>query len=208
MNSHTCHFQTAIFDLDGTLLNTLEDLWYSTNYALKDSGFPARSLDEVRRFVGNGVAKLIERAVPDNISDEEMQRCLTTFRSHYSVHLTDHTGPYDGIPEVMKQLKEHGCRIGVVSNKFDAAVKALCADYFDGLYDTAIGESPLTAKKPAPDSVFKAMEELGAERGTSVYIGDSEVDIETARNAGIPCIGVTWGFRDGELLRVLSVILG
>ena len=204
MNSQTCRFRTAIFDLDGTLLNTLEDLWYSTNYALRESGFPERSLEEVRRFVGNGVRKLIDRAVPEHTPEEAKQRCETLFREHYSLHMKDHTRPYEGITAVLKELKESGCRIGVVSNKFDAAVKALCAEYFDGLYDTAIGESPLVAKKPAPDSVLTAMKELGGVRESCVYIGDSEVDIETSRNAGIPCIGVSWGFRGRKLLGELG----
>ena len=197
-------FRTIIFDLDGTLLDTLDDLWASTNYALEQCGYPTRTREEVRRFVGNGVKNLILRAVPEGTSEDASDACLTIFREHYKEHLNDHTGPYAGIMELLQTLRADGCRIGVVSNKFDAAVKLLCAEYFGELIDAAIGESPAAAKKPAPDTVFLALKELNASADTAVYIGDSEVDIQTAANASLPCISVTWGFRSRELLAKLK----
>lgn len=200
MESANAHFKTAIFDLDGTLLDTLPDLWYSTNYALTRFGWPERTLNEVRSFVGNGVKNLIKRAVPEGTGPEEEVRCLSVFKEHYAGHMSDHTSPYPGIPEALTALKASGIRLAVVSNKFDAAVRELCGKYFGGIIKTAIGEFPEVAKKPAPDSVFRAMEQLSAEPASTIYIGDSEVDIETAKNAGLPCLGVSWGFRGRTLL--------
>lgn len=188
----------VIFDLDGTLLNTLEDLKDSTNFALHEFAYPKRTLDEVRSFLGNGVQKLIERAVPKDC--QNVEECLKCFKNHYSENMYNKTAPYEGIVEVLKELREKGLKIGVVSNKFDAAVKELCEKYFDGLIDVAIGQSDEVAKKPAPDGVLKAMEILGAEKEFTIYVGDSDVDVQTAKNANLPCIGVTWGFRDRENL--------
>ena len=189
-----------IFDLDGTLLDTLADLAASANYALRKNGFPERSVEEVRRFVGNGVRKLIERAVPAGTPYDDVEKTLATFKRHYTEHSLDTTKPYPGIPDMLKRMKAGGCHVAVVSNKFDAATKALCAHFFFGLVDVAIGESEKIRKKPAPDTVIEAMRILGVEPSQCVYVGDSDVDIETARNAGIPCISVLWGFRDREFL--------
>lgn len=188
----------VIFDLDGTLLNTLEDLQDSTNFALSNFGYPKRTLDEVRSFVGNGVRKLIERAVPSDC--ENVEDCLECFKTHYSENMYNKTAPYEGIIDVLKELHEKGLKIGVVSNKFDSAVKELCEKYFQGLIDIAIGQSDEVAKKPAPDGVLKAMEILDAKKEFTIYVGDSDVDVQTAKNANLPCIGVTWGFRDRENL--------
>ena len=199
--------KTVIFDLDGTLLNTLEDLKDSTNYALVQFGFPQRSLEEVRHFVGNGVQKLIERAVPAICDKETCKKCLAVFKEHYSQNMYNHTAPYVGILDVLKKLRQNEIKIGVVSNKFDFAVKELCKKYFTDLVDVAIGQADDVPKKPAPDGVFKAMKELRAEKSLTVYIGDSEVDVQTAKNSELPCIGVTWGFRDEKDLDGANVIV-
>lgn len=199
--------KTVIFDLDGTLLNTLDDLKDSTNFALSQFGFPTRTLEEVRQFVGNGVKKLIERAVPDDCDEEITSKCLTIFKEHYSKNMYNHTKPYNGILYVLENLHNQGLRIAVVSNKFDSAVKELCTKYFNNLVDIAIGQADDVPKKPAPNGVFKAMKALNAEKISSVYIGDSEVDVATAQNSGLPCIGVTWGFRDEKDLTGANVII-
>lgn len=191
---------TIIFDLDGTLLNTLEDLKDSTNFALTQFGYPKRSLDEVRCFVGNGVKKLIERAIPDGAGNPDFEKCLVVFKKHYAMNMYNKTAPYDGILELLQNLNKQNYKIGVVSNKFDAAVKRLCKTYFSSLITAAIGETENIHKKPAPDSVFKVMEILDASQKNTVYCGDSEVDVQTAKNAGIDCIGVTWGFRSQKVL--------
>ena len=191
---------TIIFDLDGTLLNTLEDLKLSTNYALKTFNYPERTLDEVRNFVGNGVSKLIERAIPHGKANPDFEACLKCFKEHYANTLQAHTVPYDGIIEMLTKLKNNGWKIAVVSNKFDIAVKDLCKRYFNDLIHIAIGESEQTKPKPAPDGVFKAILELNSTVANAVYSGDSDVDVQTAHNAGLKCIGVTWGFRDINIL--------
>ena len=191
---------TVIFDLDGTLLNTLEDLKDSTNYALRQFGYPEHSLDDVRRFVGNGVQKLIERAIPDGIENPDFQNCLKIFKENYAENMYNKTAPYTGIPELLRQLKDNGFKTAVVSNKFDMAVKHLCKTYFGDLIPVAIGESENVRKKPAPASVFRAIELLKSTPETSIYCGDSDVDVYTALNAGLKCIGGTWGFRSRELL--------
>ena len=195
---------TVIFDLDGTLLNTLEDLADSTNYAMRAFGLKERSINEVRNFVGNGVDVLIERAVEGAISKKQELECLDVFKQHYSKNMDNKTKPYDGIMDVIKELLKRGYHIAIVSNKFDAAVKGLNVDYFEGLFPVAIGASDTVAKKPAPDSVIKALQELHSDKERAVYGGDSDVDIMTARNSGLPCISVTWGFRDEELQRSMG----
>ena len=193
-------FDTYIFDLDGTLLDTLEDLAASTNHALKQHGMPVRSLDEVRRFVGNGVRKLIERAVPEGTDGMVAEQVLETLRKHCLHHGLDNTKPYPGIMELLATLKDRGKNVAVVSNKFDVATKSLCSHFFSGLVDVAIGESENVRKKPAPDTVEEAIRTLGVKREGCVYIGDSEVDVETAHNSHIPCISVLWGFRSRDFL--------
>ena len=194
-----------IFDLDGTLLDTLGDLAASTNYALRMHGMPEHSIDDVRRFVGNGVRKLMERAVPDGAANSLFDEAFATFRQHYMAHSLDTTRPYDGIPETLKALRERGCRIAVVSNKMMAATQELCRHFFPDTVEVAIGEHEAAGirKKPAPDTVFAALRELtgtGPVSSSAVYVGDSDVDIQTAANAGIPCISVLWGFRDRDFL--------
>ena len=189
-------YKYIIFDLDGTLLNTLEDLRDSVNYSLTEHGYPTRSLEEIRNFVGNGVAVLMHKSVPTGTDEEIEKDCLAVFKAHYKENMNNETCLYDGIPELLKTLRKNGHKIGVVSNKFEPAVKGLCDIYFKDLIDLAAGQTETRQRKPAPDGVFYAMDELGAEKEQTVYVGDSEVDVETARNSGLPCIGVTWGFRD------------
>ena len=177
-----------LWDLDGTLLATLEDLADGVNYTMTQFGYPTRTLQEVRCFVGNGARRLIERAVPEGADVDEV---LNVFRTYYDAHCQIKTKPYDGIMEALAELGEK-YPMAVVSNKPDSAVKSLCAQYFPGLY--AMGESADCPRKPAPDMVFKAMEAIGVER--CIYVGDSEVDVLTAKNAGVPCLSVLWGFRD------------
>lgn len=193
-------YKTYIFDLDGTLLSTLADLTASTNYALRTHHMPERSLDEVRRFVGNGVKKLMERAIPDGLNNPLFEETFATFRQHYMQHNLDTTQPYPGIMQLLEQLKAEGKNIAVVSNKFYAATRELCRHFFGDLVPVAIGEREDIRKKPAPDTVIEALRELGVDKEGAVYIGDSDVDIMTAKNSGMPCVSVLWGFRDKEFL--------
>jgi phosphoglycolate phosphatase len=193
-------YQTVVFDLDGTLLDTLEDLYRAANAALESHSLPRRSRDEVRMFVGNGVELLIRRAVPAGTDEETTLAVLADFKATYAAICEDHTKPYDGILAVLAALREKGIRVAVVSNKFDAATKQLCAKYFGELVEVAIGERTGVRKKPAPDTVYEALKELGVTAEGAVYIGDSDVDIQTAENCGMPCISVTWGLRDKEFL--------
>ena len=193
-------YKTYIFDLDGTLLSTLADLAASTNYALRTHHMPERSLDEVRRFVGNGVKKLMERAIPDGLNNPLFEETFATFRQHYMQHNLDTTQPFPGIMQLLEQLKAEGKNIAVVSNKFYAATRELCRHFFGDLVPVAIGEREDIRKKPAPDTVIEALRELGVDKEGAVYIGDSDVDIMTAKNSGMPCVSVLWGFRDKEFL--------
>lgn len=193
-------YKTYIFDLDGTLLSTLADLAASTNYALRTHHMPERSIDEVRRFVGNGVKKLMERAIPDGLNNPLFEETFATFRQHYMQHNFDTTQPYPGIMQLLEQLKAEGKNIAVVSNKFYAATRELCRHFFGDLVPVAIGEREDIRKKPAPDTVIEALRELGVDKEGAVYIGDSDVDIMTAKNSGMPCVSVLWGFRDKEFL--------
>ncbi len=194
------NFDTYIFDLDGTLLSTLDDLAASCNYALRHNGMEERTLDEVRLFVGNGVKKLMERAVPGGQDHPCFAKAFADFRQHYMEHNLDTTQPYPGVMEMLRELKARGKKIAVVSNKFYAATQALCRHFFGDLVDVAIGEREDIRKKPAPDTVNEALRQLGADRDRAVYIGDSDVDVMTARNSGMPCISVLWGFRDLDFL--------
>ncbi len=186
--------------MDGTLLNTLEDLTDSVNYALGLYGYQKRSIEEVRRFLGNGVGKLMEIVVPDGLNNPLYKKCLESFKNHYSDNIRNKTMPYKGIMELIQQLKKENYKIAVVSNKFDKAVKELVRDFFGEYIQVAIGEAENISRKPAPDTVFKALEELQSLREKTIYVGDSEVDVKTAKNAGIKCVGVTWGFRDRDVL--------
>ena len=198
MNSYS----TYIFDLDGTLLDTLGDLAASVNYALRTHGMPEHSLDDVRRFVGNGVRKLMERAVPNGADNPLFDETFATFRQYYMAHSLDTTRPYEGIPETLAALKARGCHLAVVSNKMMAATQELCHHFFPDTIEVAIGEDEAAGirRKPAPDTVFAALKALGVGKEDAAYVGDSDVDILTACNAGIPCISVLWGFRDRDFL--------
>lgn len=191
-----------IFDLDGTLLNTLEDLTDSTNSALEQLNYNKRTIEEVRGFVGNGVRKLIERALPNGSENPDFEKCLETFKKNYSENMYNKTAPYNGIIEMLNKIKAKGYKIAVVSNKFDTAVKELCKRYFPDLIDYAAGENEACGikKKPAPDTVLKTLAELGLNTNDAIYSGDSEVDIMTAKNSNMPCISVSWGFKDNEFL--------
>jgi len=192
-------YNTYIFDLDGTLLNTLDDLAASTNYALRCYGFPERTTEEVRLFVGNGVRKLMERAIPKETDSKIFEEVFSTFQQHYLEHSLDTTKPYPGVLEMLDGLKQRGKHLAVVSNKFYAATKELCAHFFNQI-EVAIGERSNIQKKPAPDTVIEALRQLGVSSENAVYIGDSDVDVMTAKNCGIPCISVLWGFRNKEFL--------
>lgn len=190
-----------LFDLDGTLLNTLEDLLDATNYALGIHGYPERTLPELRRFVGNGAMNQIRLSLPEGTPAEEVQSVLDTYKPYYTAHCQIKTAPYPGILDALTVLKEN-YPIAIVSNKPDAAVKALCADFFPGIY--ALGETPDCPRKPAADMVYKAMAAIGADR--CVYVGDSEVDVITANNAGVPCLSVLWGFRDRKDMEAVGAV--
>jgi len=195
-------FDTYIFDLDGTLLNTLDDLAAAVNHALRQCDMPARSIDEVRRFVGNGVRLLMVRAVPDGERNPRFEEAFGAFRAYYQAHAADHTRPYLGIIDTLRELRARGKRLAVVSNKFHAATQELVARFFGDVITVAIGENEAAGirKKPASDTVNEALAQLGADRRGAVYVGDSDVDIMTARNSGLPCISVLWGFRDKAFL--------
>ena len=196
-------YSTYIFDLDGTLLDTLGDLAASVNYALRTCDMPEHSIEDVRRFVGNGVRLLMERSVPDGASYPRFDEAFSTFRQHYMAHSLDTTRPYDGIPEMLAALKAKGCHTAVVSNKFYAATQELCRHFFADTIDVAIGEHEAEGirKKPAPDTVNEAFRQLGISKDHAVYVGDSDVDILTAKNSSLPCISVLWGFRDRDFLQ-------
>jgi phosphoglycolate phosphatase len=195
-------YSTYIFDLDGTLLDTLADLAAAVNYALRQHGMPEHTIDDVRRFVGNGVRKLMERAIPDGEKNPDFEATFATFREYYMHHSLDNTRPYPGIIETLEALKAKGCRLAVVSNKMMAATKELCRHFFAETIEVAIGENEAAGirKKPAPDTVFEALRQLGEEKDSAVYVGDSDVDLETANNSGLPCISVLWGFRNRNFL--------
>lgn len=194
------HYNTVIFDLDGTLLNTLEDLTDSVNVVLTRHGMETHSIDAIRSFVGNGIDILIERAVPSGRNNENYHEILAEFKEYYSRHCNDKTKPYDGVLEMLCRLKERGYRMGIVSNKADFAVKTLNELYFAEYVDVAIGAAEGRKKKPAPDAVMAALSELKSSIEESVYIGDSEVDVATAANCKMDCICVEWGFRDRKEL--------
>lgn len=188
--------KAIVFDLDGTLLNTLEDLADSTNYALSTCGFPVRSLGEVRRFVGNGIRTLIERAVPENAAEPKITECFNLFCEHYKQNMENKTAEYDGISEMLSALYNVGYKMAIVTNKADFAAQVLCGNLFGKYIKTVVGSVEDRPNKPAPDGVYYALRQMGVSKDESVFVGDSEVDILTAQNAEIDAIGVLWGFRD------------
>ena len=192
--------KAVVFDLDGTLLNTLDDLMNALNAALSENGMPERSRTDVRRFVGNGLAKLVERAIPDGRANPLYEKTLADTRRFYAQKCRENTKPYDGIAELLAALQQKGLRLAVVSNKPDAQVKTLCGEFFPGRIGAAIGQREGVPLKPAADPVLEALRLLDTSPADAVYVGDSDVDILTAKNAGIPCISVLWGFRDRPLL--------
>ncbi len=191
---------TIVFDLDGTLLNTLEDLTDSVNHAMRQFRLPEHTIEEIRTFVGNGAARLIERAIPLGRENAAYDEILNAFRQHYQEHCEEKTGPYEGVLKMLEQLHGEGYRMAIVSNKPDGAVKQLYRKYFAAWVQAAIGEHPGVEKKPAPDMVYQALAELNADAAHAVYVGDSEVDLQTAANVPMPCISVMWGFRTEEEL--------
>lgn len=193
--------KAVIFDLDGTLLNTLEGLKNSTNFALREFGYSEHPIENIRKFVGNGVAKLIERALPDGTANPDYEKCLKTFKEHYSKTMESATRPYDGVVELLKELKSRDMKIAVLSNKFDTAVKTLCDKYFSGLIDIAAGESLTTPPKPNPQGTNTIIKSFSLKPEEVIFVGDSEVDAQTAKNAGLKCVGVLWGFRSEETLK-------
>ncbi len=201
-------YKYIIFDFDGTVLNTLDDLTTSVNYALNVFSFPQRTKSEIRIFVGNGMRKLIERSVPENTGNNLTDNVFSEFKSHYKIHCNDKTVPYNGINELLCTLKNNGMKIAVVSNKSHSSVMDLCSYHFPGVFDCIIGQKDGIRKKPFPDSVNTAISILNGNKNETVYIGDSEVDVATARNAGIDCISVLWGFRtENELLNSGATVL-
>lgn len=196
--------RTVVFDLDGTLLYTLEDLACSVNHALREHGLPERSLREVRGFLGNGIRYLMKHAVGEELDEAEFEKVFAGFRSHYVKHCTDRTRPYEGVMELLGKLKARGIKLAIVSNKLHPAVQELNERFFKGYINTAVGESATVRRKPNPDAVLAALRELDSTVDEAVYVGDSEVDLQTAQNAGLRCILVLWGFRDEPFLRSLS----
>ncbi len=195
---------TVIFDLDGTLLDTLDDLKNSVNYALAGHGYPERTREEIRAFVGNGIRNLITLALPGGTDNPEFEQVLAEFKEHYGAHCNDLTRPYDGVMEMLLMLGAAGIKMAIVSNKADFAVKELAEIYFKGTIPVAIGEREGVRKKPEPDTVMEALKELDSTKESAVYVGDSEVDIETAKRCAMDLILCEWGFRDKELLKELG----
>lgn len=197
-------YQAVLFDLDGTLLNTLDDLTDAVNYVLAAQGWPLRTTEEIRCFVGNGIRKLIERAVPDEITEQELGFVFEEFKAYYSSHCSVKTVPYPGIPEVLTAFRNVGVALGVVSNKNEEAVETLVSKFFPGIFSSVVGQSLERAPKPAPDMLLYGVKQLGYLVESCLYVGDSEVDIITADRAGMDCASVAWGFRDKEQLCFLS----
>lgn len=197
-------YKVAVFDMDGTILDTLEDLKNSVNHALNIGGYPLRSLEEVKGFVGNGIPKLIERACPQDLDDDKRKKVYADFTEHYKVHCKDETHPYVGVNKAISKLKNAGLKVAVVSNKDDYAVKELCDLYFNGAFDFSLGRRDGVNKKPAPDMVNAALKYFGVQKTEAVYLGDSDVDYETAKNSGLDFIGVSWGFKGRAFLEDLG----
>lgn len=198
-------YTTIVFDCDGTLLDTLTDLRNAVNYVLHSHHLPERSIPEVKAALGNGVAHLMRQSLPASISDDEFTNYLDEFKAYYEEHLQDYTAPYPGILDVLDTLRAKGYKLAIVSNKIQEGITPLNKEYFGDRLPVAIGERPGLQRKPAPDMVLQALKELDSTQGESIYIGDSEVDVATAKNSGLLCIGVTWGFRDEQLHKELGV---
>lgn len=198
-------YTTIVFDCDGTLLDTLTDLRNAVNYVLRAHDLPERSVSEVKAALGNGVAHLMRQSLPDSISEAEFNTCLDEFKAYYGEHLQDYTAPYPGMLDVLDTLRAKGYKLAIVSNKIQEGITPLNKEYFGDRLPVAIGERPGLQRKPAPDMVLQALKELGSTQSESIYIGDSEVDVATAKNSGLLCIGVTWGFRDEQLHKDLGV---
>lgn len=190
-----------IFDLDGTLLNTLADLTQSVNYALLNCRYKEKSFDEIRSCIGDGIEKLIEKALPEGKHNKHFLYCLDTFKKHYAMNMCNQTSPYKGILELLNNLNREKIKTAVVSNKYDAAVKNLCTVKFGNLIHIAIGTSDTILKKPSPDGIIKATQLLGLNINEVIYAGDSDIDIKAAKNAGVKSIGVTWGYKDKIILQ-------
>lgn len=193
-------YKAVIFDMDGTILNTLEDLKNATNYSLRQFGMPERSLEEVRMFVGNGIRKLVERAVPAGTPEEKIAQVFDVFLEYYKIHSADNTSPYPGILELVEKLKKSGIKTAVSTNKADVPAQELGREYFNGIFDLIVGQQDGLKVKPAPDSVNKILSILDIQKKDAIYIGDSDVDVQTAKNSGLDFIGVSWGFRGREFL--------
>lgn len=193
-------YNTYIFDLDGTILDTLLDLANAVNFSMRSKGFPERTVDEVRSFIGNGIKVLIKRAVPQETSEKDYAEALEIFTKYYIEHIADYTKPYDGIIDVINELKSKGCKTAVVSNKAHFAAQAVVKDFFGDIFDVVVGKMDEFPSKPEPDSLLYTIKNLGVKAEDCIYIGDSDVDVLTAHNAGLPCIGVTWGNRDEDVL--------
>lgn len=194
------HYKAAIFDLDGTLIDSLQDLWISVNHSLSQMGFPKRNLDEVRQFVGNGVGKLMQRAVPQGTDNALVEQCLQCFKQHYVKHCCENTVPYEGVVPMLRVLHQQGILTAIVSNKLQSGVDELVDEHFKGIIDVVIGEREGIRRKPAPDMVDLAVQQLQLEKDDCLYIGDSDVDVQTAGNAGLDCVAVLWGFRSRDVL--------
>lgn len=194
-------YRAVLFDLDGTLLDTLDDLTDSVNFAMDGMGWQRRERAEVRLFLGNGIRRLMELCSPNDISEAEFERAFGLFKEHYDKHNQDKTKPYEGVTEIMARFKEKGIKMAIVSNKVGSAVDMLYDKFFKDYADLAVGDMPGFKRKPAPDSCNYAIKKLGVDRSKVVYVGDSEVDLATAKNAGLDCITVLWGFRDEDFLR-------
>lgn len=193
-------YKAYIFDLDGTLLDTLLDLANAVNFAMRAKGYPERTTGEVRSFIGNGIKVLIKRSVPENTNGKDYAEALEIFTKYYLEHIADNTKPYDGITQVVETLRSNGCKVAVLSNKVHIAAQAVVKDFFGDIFDIVVGKMDEFPSKPEPESLFYTMKTLGVKPEDCVYIGDSDVDVLTAHNAGLPCIGVTWGNRDEDVL--------
>ena len=195
---------TIVFDMDGTVLNTIDDLTVSMNYVLDKFNMPGHTMEEYRMFFGNGIEFALRKSVPEDTPSDVIKEMISVFKEHYDIHCLDNTKPYDGILSLMNELKQQGYKMAIVSNKIDSAVKELNEKFFSGVVDVAIGEKPGIKRKPAPDTVLEALKELKSNINEAVYVGDSEVDFATAQNSGLPCISVLWGFRDKKYLEKIG----